>query len=392
MQHLMLGASGSGKGYEACAFQILPALLKGRRVITNMPLDLEKWAQIDPAFPGLIEVRTRAQPIKGTWNPTDDAGAYQLFEDGRTDEPSTTARCFAGVWDYYTTWKHPKTGQGPLFVVDEAQYVIPVSGCDKQVEEWSALHRHFNCDVLFMTQSYGTLSKIIRGNVQMVYRLRKKVAWGQPDRYIRKVQDGLRGEVMNVGERKYDPQYFGLWKSHTQGSAAEEFNADDVKPIWRHWSFMGAGIMAVVFVGLLLSGKVGNPMAVKVPKHGPQAVAVQKLERVEPAPVGAVVVAQVESPRRAAVAVERDPEAKPFDGLGIHIGGYVEMRGVKRYLLTLSQNGQNIQSINDAELVKAGYEWDAISDCAARVSWKGEAFYVRCDMPTQTAVGSRRGT
>lgn len=393
MQHLMLGASGSGKGYEACVYQILPALQKGRRVITNMPLDLERWRALDPSFPDLIELRKRPQPIRGTWNPTDETGAFQLFADGRTLPPSTTARCFAGVWDFYTDWKNPETGQGPLFVVDEAQYVIPLQGCDKEVEEWSALHRHFNCDVLWATQSYGKLSRPIRENVQMVYRLRKKVAWGQPDRYIRKVQDGLRGEVMNIGERKYESKYFGLWKSHTQGVAAEEFNAEDVKPIWTHWSFVGAAIMLTLFVVMLASGEVKNPMEVRVPqvKAEPRPKPQQQAATLEPKqdqvqiPTQLPEVAQVQQPQRP----HREPA--PFDGLGIHIAGYVAMGNRVLYLVTLSTNGQIIQDITDVELVKAGYTWQPISECAAKVSWQGEEFYIRCDTPTQRAVSSRRG-
>lgn len=67
MQNLIVGKSGSGKGYEVCAFHILSALSQGRKVITNMPLVLEKWGAIDPSFPALIEMRKRAMPIRGTF-------------------------------------------------------------------------------------------------------------------------------------------------------------------------------------------------------------------------------------------------------------------------------------------------------------------------------------
>lgn len=391
MQHLMLGASGSGKGYEACVYQILPALQKGRRVITNMPLDLEKWAALDATYPDLIELRTRPQPIRGTWNPTREEGAYELFPDGRTEAPSTTARCFAGVWDYYTDWRNPDTGQGPLFVIDEAQYVIPCDGADVQVEEWTALHRHFNADVIWITQSYGKLSRAVRDNVQMVYRLRKKVAWGQPDRYIRKVQDGLRGEVMNVGERKYESRYFGLWKSHTQGVAAEEFNAEDVKPIWRHWSFMGAAAMAVLFVVMLLSGKVSNPMEVKVPTQQAQKVAQVQPQKRQDTPPAASATQPQNADHQQPPAPPPQEEPQPFQGLGIHIGGSVTMRGETRYFVAISQNGQIIHETTEQELIRAGYVFEPVSDCAARVTWKGQAFYIRCDTPTQTAVAHRRG-
>ena len=81
MQNLIIGKSGSGKGYEVCVYHILVALTQGRKVITNMPLVMEKWAAIDPSFPALIEMRKRAMPIRGTSEPTREQGAYNLFED-----------------------------------------------------------------------------------------------------------------------------------------------------------------------------------------------------------------------------------------------------------------------------------------------------------------------
>lgn len=379
MQNLIIGKSGSGKGYEVCAFHILAALTQGRKVITNMPLVIEKWAAIDPSFPALIEMRKRAMPIRGTWEPTREQGAYNLFEDpADIVYPDVMARPFAGVWDYYDTWRHPHTKTGALFVIDEAQNVIPRGKTSVQVEEWSALHRHFVNDVLFMTQSYGKLSQAIRDNIQMVYRLTKKVAWGQPNKYIRKVQDGIRGEVLNVTERTYNPAYFGLWVSQTQGGSGEEYSANDIVPFWKHWTFKGSAIcfvLAIVMIGSTFS----EDKKTAAPPKVTAAKVVETVETVsaEPAPVE---------------AQPRGPEQKihPYQGNTMHLAAVVRGKRFRDgaehdYLngfITIAQNGQPVARVSFDDLREAGYQITAESNRIISVLYKGfDLGFVVDDLP-----------
>lgn len=376
MQNLMIGSSGSGKGYEICVYQIMPALQAGRKVITNMPLDLERWYAIDNAFRGLIELRKFAQPIRGTWEPTREQGAFNLWEDGRVVIPEPSTRPFSGVWDYYTDWKHPATGQGALFIVDEAQYVIPRAKSDVAVEEWSALHRHFNVDIIWATQSYGKLSSDIRDNIQMVYRLRKKTAWGQPDQYIRKVQDGIRGEVMNVTQRKYERQFFGLWKSHTQGVAAEEFSGSDVKPFYHHWTFKGT---ALCFIAALVLVAVGftnekEPVVKAVAVVDPSPKPVPTLSSAAPvaADVSEIVSEPVEFPH-------------PYAAHTIHLRALVRSDSKLIGYFGIAQNGQLITTVSFDDMRDAGYVIGYKSDSVVTLAFNGhELGYVIADSPTVT--------
>jgi zona occludens toxin len=379
MQNLIIGKSGSGKGYEVCAYHILVALTQGRKVITNMPLVIEKWAAIDPSFPALIEMRKRAMPIRGTWEPTREQGAYHLFEDpADIIYPDVMARPFANVWDYYDTWRHPETKTGALFVIDEAQNVIPRGKTSVDVEEWSALHRHFVNDVLFITQSYGKLSQAIRDNIQMVYRLTKKVAWGQPNKYIRKVQDGIRGEVLNVTERTYNPAYFGLWVSQTQGGSGEEYGANDVVSIYGHWGFKGFGICMLLAVLLIGSTFLKDKESPPPPKVQP----VQAEQPAQPAP-------QQPPP---AEAQPRGPEQKvhPYQGNTMHLAAMARGKrfrdGVEQnYLngfITIAQNGQPVSRVSFDDLREAGYQIEAQSNRIVSVTYKGyDVGYVVDDLP-----------
>ena len=62
------GIPGSGKSYEAAAYQVLAALEQGRKVITNLPLVIDAYAAINPAYAALIEVRRVPAPVRGTWD------------------------------------------------------------------------------------------------------------------------------------------------------------------------------------------------------------------------------------------------------------------------------------------------------------------------------------
>lgn len=385
MQNLMLGSSGAGKGYEACVYQILPALQKGRKVITNMPLDLEKWGTIDATFPDLIEMRKRPQVIRGTWEPTREEGAFNLRPEDQWTQPEVTARPFANVWDFYSDWKHPDTGQGPLFVIDEAQYVIPFGKTAIAVEEWSALHRHFNCDIIWITQSYGKLSKTIRDNIQMVYRMRKKTAWGQPDRYIKKVQDGIRGEVMNTLERSYEPKYFGLWKSHTQGGAAAEFNAEDIKSFYSHWTFKGAAICAVLFVGIVIKALFFS---------GPSAQ--EKAQAIRAQAAQPHTMQQQTIPDYAPEVPVRGPQQKahPYDGHTFHLAAVVTgekegPNGPVKYLggyVDVAQNGQRVATLDFQELALSGYEITFVSNRVISLMYGDfDVGFVVDDLPRITA-------
>lgn len=210
MINLLIGPPGGGKSYEAVVYHVLPALRDGRKVITNLPLILEMFARLDPAYVDLICLK-------------------KVSNDG-------VSRPFAHISDYGDTWRHPETGTGPLYIIDEAHEVLPKSKIgskpiDPAIAEWFATHRHEFADVLIITQHYGRVSSEVIDRLQLVYRVKKMTAFGKSDRYIRKVQDGLRGDVVDMSEREYEKQYFGLYVSHTRAIAKGiESQASDVTP------------------------------------------------------------------------------------------------------------------------------------------------------------------
>ncbi|MDP2762605.1 MAG: zonular occludens toxin domain-containing protein [Sideroxyarcus sp.] len=223
MINLLLGRPGGGKSYEAVAYHVLPALQQGRKVITNLPLDLAAFSRIDASFLRLIDLRQQTVIVDKTVVTINESG-HKVSRIERT-----VVRPFSSMKDYSDPWRHPVSGAGPLYVIDECHLSLPRGATDIAVEEWFSLHRHETADVLLIAQSYGKVSRNIVEMVQTCYKVSKNVALGFSSSYTRKVLDGVRGEEVNASVRKYDKQFFALYKSHTKGGAVSKLRLTFVR-------------------------------------------------------------------------------------------------------------------------------------------------------------------
>jgi zona occludens toxin len=386
MQNWIIGSSGGGKSYEAVRYHILPALESGRHVITNLPLVLEEFEKLNPEFLKLIHLRKKAQPVLGEFSLLDETPTFQLLPD-LFETP--TKRAFSSVWDFYFTDEYRnEKGQGPLFVVDEVHLSLPRKDCDKQVEEWQSCHRHFNCDLLFITQSYGKCSAAICDNTQIVYRVRKNIAFGSASSYVRKVQDGFRGDVVNTAIREYDPKFFPLYKSHTQGQSVEEFGANDIVPLWKRWPFIGLGITVLILLFLIPKALSNNPFdAEKYQNKDAKTALLSPDESLQPLTSNpqntALTPAKLSSSSQSNIqALPPKPTDFFLDGHGVHLLGKQVFSGSNIYYLFVSQNGIKQFVITSKELNLAGYDFKAFSPCLAVISKADYQKFVSCDSPT----------
>lgn len=376
------GIPGSGKSYEAVVYHVLHALANGRMVVTNLPLLRDKFMAIDPTYGALIVLKRRASPVIGTWdaNRMDEDGkgqAFELFPDGHKEPVDPSVTVFGHVWDFHTTWKHPETGNGPLFVIDECHVAFPKIGTSKQVIEWFKLHRHFNVDVLLMTQSFRDSDQSIARLMEMLVRCRKASFLGKPDKYIRKVHAGYRGAVISTEERPYKSQFFGLYKSHTQGNSVAESVAADVKPFlvtFKRWSW------AVIALGLLMVlAIIVNKVTVK-PKSITKTVSITDTGTV-------VQTVQAPTPQAPQVSASSPVQSnkveipEPYASKGFHLTGRASMGDKVLFTFSISQNGLHVSSATHKELERAGYRWVALTDCAGTLFWQEKAIPVTCDVP-----------
>lgn len=367
MINLLIGPPGGGKSYEAVVYHILVALNRGRKVITNLPLCLDEVELICPGARELVEFRHSDR---------------RMVKDKAGHQSEQLVRPFAHIGHYGCDWRHAE-GYGPLYVIDECHKCIPRIGTSIDVEEWFAEHRHEHADVLLITQSYGKINPAVRDSVQVLYRCRKAVALGSTTRYIRKVQDGCRGEVVNENIRTYESKYFKLYNSHTKSGAGAELGAADIKPIWHHWTFRGAAIMFVIAAGL----------GIKAYNHESPS-SLPKVETVVIQSDQSVVYDQ-----QSASLPARGPAQKthPFDGKTMHltalIVGVRTVNGAPSQFLSgyvsIESTGDLSRLISFSDLTTAGYEIKYESPSVVSMSYHGaDLGFVVTDLPTAALAKS----
>jgi zona occludens toxin len=380
MINILIGPPGGGKSYEAVVYHVLPALANGRKVITNLPLQMNRIAAIDATYVPLVEIRLKTL---GTKKEVDWEKAEKLHSKfgivSKTEFFSE--RAFANPEDYADTWRHPVSGSAPLYVIDECHLALPRGGTKRLVEEWFSLHRHESADVLLMTQSYGKVSQSIIELVQLCYKVRKGTAFGTSKRYIRKVQDGIRGDVVNTAVREYQKQYFSLYLSHTRGGGAE-LAAQDVVPMWKRWPFIGTGIAVVVLIAMIPFLK--NPLAVNVKPS--QAIVPAPMRKGDEIKQASAVVAE----KRLAVDEQKADSSlpmEPYGGKGFHYQGKLSIGSKLMHVFGVSQNAQLIGSVTSEELELAGYRVKITGSCTGWVYYGKTERPVVCDSPAVSVGG-----
>jgi zona occludens toxin len=256
--------------------------------------------------------------------------------------------------------------------------------------QWFKLHRHFNQDVLLMTQSFRDIASEIAGLLAMLIRCRKADILGRKDAYIRKVFSGFRGSEVSREERKYLPQYFQLYRSHTQGMSVGEASATDVKPFivkWRRFTWAW-WVFAVVFAVWAFWPSKGKPV---IPRKAQAPV--QRGSAVAATGTGAPVIAArgAGSPAPAASQPGQQEDPEPYAGKDIHIAGrLVGADGRAIYVLTVSDKGRRLFDMTAQDLKDAGYSYEALNACAGYVRRGSKARAVTCDAPILAAGSNDR--
>lgn len=384
------GIPGSGKSYEAVAHHVLPALQAGRKVITNLPLNIDAFAAIDPTYRLLIEVRTRPAPQLGDWNAANIAEqeAFSLWTDKEPVQQSENVFTFGTVWDYHSDWRGQK-GEGPLYVIDECHVALPKLGTPDAVVQWFKLHRHYNAEVLLMTQSFRDINQPIAQLVATLIKCRKADILGNKGEYIRKVHAGYRGAMIQQNQRKYENQYFGLYRSNTQSSGTSEAGMTDVKPMIVYFNRAKWAWLAVT-LGLVIWAFWPKP---DVDVWGNKKVQ-PKAKATAPAasPVAAAVVPTATSKNTQASAESQDAEQakaedkEPLKGKSIHVTGEILKRGQHWYTFVISDGTRRMFDLTSDDMKAAGYQVAYKAHCIAQLSWEGGGSrMVTCDAPNASA-------
>jgi len=104
-----------------------------------------------------------------------------------------------------------------------------------------------------ITQSFRDIDSSIASLLAVLVKVRKADVLGKPDHYIRKVHGGYRGGLISTEQRKYRPELFGLYRSHTQGQSSAEGSLTDVKPLVVKWKWLTRVVSAIAFVACVFA-------------------------------------------------------------------------------------------------------------------------------------------
>lgn len=205
-----VGVPGSGKSYEVVKSVILPAIMSGRRVVSNVY--------------GLDEEKIRQYLLKNNRKLREEQLGKLIYVD---NEQCLDPKFLPSMEDQDTFCQ-----AGDLIVIDE---VWRIWGSDKDIPKnhrsFIAEHRHFahsetgvTCDLVVINQDVAQIPRFIKDRIETTYRMQKHVALGFRNRYRVDVFQGIKlfkSNRMNFYQEKYNKDIFELYKSYENTNAVE---------------------------------------------------------------------------------------------------------------------------------------------------------------------------
>lgn len=201
------GIMGSGKTYECVSSVILPAISKGRRVVSNID--------------GLNENLIREYVSKKDSVDYDETGTICLCSHSDISQKNF----FPVSQDDTYSFVRP----GDLVCIDEC-YRFWGQGL-KIFEEHKIFfreHRHFTnekglcCDVVLMTQDFSDLQRFLRNVIELRFEAKKLKALGAPRRYRLNMFEGKDRKPISYSIKDYKSEIFPLYKSYSTGQGIED--------------------------------------------------------------------------------------------------------------------------------------------------------------------------
>jgi zona occludens toxin len=370
------GRPGAGKTYEVVTQHIIPALTQKRKIITNIPLNVDWLCRVVGEHCRDLIVLI-------------DGGYHNYGE----------SRFFSKAEHFleHDSWRN-ENNQGVYFFIDECHLAMPVGATDKSLKEYLSMHRHYGHDLMLLTQNFRKVDRDVKDMIQTCYFCTKLSFLAKDHAYVCKVADGVSRNIVHVHQREYEKKFFGAYQSHTKSTGSViEAQTTGVKKWYQRWTTIGAATLCAFAVFILIG-------AFSKDTGKAERQALETLENLkkgnqtqQPNPFEPVVTQQQPNSTQLSKPVEQFQQPKepdepksprhPFEGINVHLSGYhadYDKRGRfnKVYYFALSRNGQYLSEITNVDMQLAGYTVKIFNPCVAEISYgKFEAF-VLCDTPT----------
>ncbi|VVE20430.1 zonular occludens toxin domain-containing protein [Pandoraea cepalis] len=205
------GLMGSGKSYEVVSSVIVPAVIAGRRVVTNID-----GIQPDAIRDYCIDVKKADPDALGTVLPVtnDDVTREGFFPD--ETKPDAESVVLAGdlvaideAWNFWSVG-NKLTPEHMRFFRMHRHYVHPETGVA--------------CDVALMIQSIGDLHRQLRSVVEMTFVTKKLKELGLNRSYRVEMYEGgkvTKANRVDTFSKMYSKAIFPLYQSYAGGKGKE---------------------------------------------------------------------------------------------------------------------------------------------------------------------------
>ncbi len=270
---------------------IMPALKSGRRVVTTINgINHEKFSELT----GI--------PVPFLEDYLIDISHSDIEDDDEKYEAQKASLL-------------EKSSKDSLVVIDEIQDLFP-NGRQKLSTEWSkyiASHRHEGLDIILMGQDFRDMHSIWRRRTQRKIVFVKQTAIGRDKHYKWEAWEARtpeKFEKITSGTRPYEQKYFGLYKSHTDGTSHKDVYKDKRATIFSHGGFKWGAVLIPVLLYFSYTTLTGffSP-SVSAAEHAEMPAKPKKL----PTNPKKVLPANPSQPPKSAPEQKRERSEPPLD-------------------------------------------------------------------------------
>lgn len=368
---LVYGPPGAGKSYYTTQKYLIEALRKGRKVITNLPLDKVYLTEIEGIDEDLIDIRMG-----------ENGSPYDAFQNAE---------------DMMDSWRNSK-GQAPLVVVDEAHFCLPKDKKKNQVLEirnFFSTHRQDGYDIILITQDYRALPRDVLGLIEYFYCVSKKQIFGS-GRFSVKILDQQKNQV-GVVQAKYDKKVFKYYKSHllSNQSIEEDTSVTGVKSLWLRKEFILIYAFIAFFAYKFTFGGLGFNLdelnSSNALKTNESSIDFENIEFEEVSDLENVSVSKSKasfedsniSLEESSVPVEDKKvlieylsQSHPLDKKIMQIRSWIG--GTAFVSLYDKDSKENVSTIKSDSLEKMGYKVEIFSECSIKMTYEKIEFFIDC--------------
>lgn len=340
---------GSGKSYEVVSSVIIPAVLAGRRVITNID-GINPQAVLQYCIERKkADAATLGQVVKAS---NQDVMSDGFFPDAGCPDVSSMVQ------------------PGDMVAIDEAwEFWSNGNRIKPEHQRFFRMHRHYvhpstgvACDVVLMIQSISDLHRQLRAVVELTFRTKKLKELGTTRCYrveMYETNKVTKALLLDTFNKTYDSEIFPLYRSYS-GDGGREASIDKRQNILanrRVWFVCGTVVVTWIICARLI-WRFFNPT---------------------PSPAHSTVNRGVEAGAVVAVPVVEQTSTPPINQDWRVVGTYTDL--FHRWVVVADPGGQ-IRIESGSLFNGAGMALSGLIDGKRVTTWSGT-------LPVKSKVGER---